>query len=114
MEKRDARIDAYINDSAQFSLPLLKHVRGRNFSSNPIKTGAKKSSVASKFVPTFAAALHRIRKVLDSFDKSNSSQQKAHIEWIAEAKSEATRDRCLKQGLECIAERKSRHWKYAK
>ena len=34
------------------------------------------------------------------------------MEWIGEAKTEATREKRLAQALEWLAEGKHRHWKY--
>lgn len=39
-------------------------------------------------------------------------RQREYVEWITEAKREATRDKRLAQAVEWIAEGKSRNWKY--
>ncbi|MEP6766075.1 MAG: YdeI/OmpD-associated family protein [Gemmatimonadaceae bacterium] len=80
----------------------------------PVKTAAKKSTTAPKLPPAFAVALNANRKALDSFDAFSPSQRTEYSSWIADAKSDATRDRRLEQALEWIAEGKSRHWKYQK
>lgn len=46
------------------------------------------------------------------FEQFSPSQKKEYITWFEEAKSEATRDKRLKEGLEWIGEGKTRHWKY--
>ncbi|TSD67700.1 hypothetical protein FFF34_010020 [Inquilinus sp. KBS0705] len=46
------------------------------------------------------------------FDKFSPSQKKEYITWFEEAKSEATREKRLKEGLEWISEGKIRNWKY--
>lgn len=79
-----------------------------------IKTAAKKSSAAPQLPPVLVAALNANRKALDSFDAFGPSQRKEYIAWIAEAKSDTTRDRRLEQAMAWIAEGKSRNWKYQK
>ena len=49
------------------------------------------------------------RKVFDEFPPS---AQRDYIEWITEAKQEATRQKRLAQAVEWIAEGKRRNWKY--
>ncbi len=80
----------------------------------PAKAAAKKTSAASRVPAVLAAALSRNRKALNSFDAFNPSQRKDYIEWIDEAKAEATRDRRVEQAMEWIADGKSRNWKYEK
>lgn len=41
-------------------------------------------------------------------------KQREYIDWLAEAKTEATRDKRLAQALEWMAEGKGRNWKYEK
>ena len=49
------------------------------------------------------------RKVFDGF---TPSQQREYVEWIVEAKREATRASRVAQAVEWIAEGKTRNWKY--
>jgi uncharacterized protein YdhG (YjbR/CyaY superfamily) len=74
MGTRDPRVDAYIEQSAEFARPILKHLR----------------QVIHSACPT----VHET------------------IEWLLEAKTEATRQRRLASAVEWIAAGKSRHWKY--
>ncbi|MGY4539067.1 hypothetical protein ACVW0P_003493 [Mucilaginibacter sp. UYNi724] len=46
------------------------------------------------------------------FDNFSPSQKKEYITWFEEAKTEATRDKRLAEGMAWIAEGKTRHWKY--
>lgn len=64
-------------------------------------------------VPTeFAAALRRNRVADSNFTAFSPSCRREYIDWIAEAKRPATRDRRIVQALEWIAEGKQRNWKY--
>ena len=49
---------------------------------------------------------------MDNFEKFSPSKKREYLEWFAEAKSEATRQKRIDQALEWITEGKSRHWKY--
>jgi uncharacterized protein YdeI (YjbR/CyaY-like superfamily) len=46
--------------------------------------------------------------------KNHNPEFDKYIEWIVEAKQEATREKRLAQAVEWMAEGKSRHWKYQK
>jgi uncharacterized protein YdeI (YjbR/CyaY-like superfamily) len=78
----------------------------------------KKTPAASKKplpVPAILrTALAKNAKARATFDAFSPSHQREYIEWIAEAKSEETRDRRIATALEWMAEGKSRNWKYAR
>ncbi|HEU4723949.1 MAG TPA: YdeI/OmpD-associated family protein [Candidatus Eisenbacteria bacterium] len=59
-----------------------------------------------------AAALKRNRKARDTFEKFSPSHRNEYIEWITEAKQDATRERRLAQAIVWMAEGKPRNWKY--
>lgn len=60
----------------------------------------------------FTAALKKNKKAQAAFDDFSPSHRREYLEWITEAKQEATRERRIAQALEWIAEGKSRNWKY--
>lgn len=62
----------------------------------------------------FQSALSENNKALQIFEKASPSFRKEYITWITEAKTEATRNKRMKQALEWIAEGKGRNWKYEK
>ncbi|MEP6778957.1 MAG: YdeI/OmpD-associated family protein, partial [Gemmatimonadaceae bacterium] len=77
------------------------------------KAPAKKTAVLN--VPAaLAIALKGNRKALDTFDAFSPSQRKEYIEWVTEAKAEATRDRRIEQAIEWMADGRVRNWKYQK
>jgi uncharacterized protein YdeI (YjbR/CyaY-like superfamily) len=47
-----------------------------------------------------------------NFDRSSYSHKKEYVEWIVNAKTDATRQKRMETAAEWIAEGKSRHWKY--
>jgi uncharacterized protein YdeI (YjbR/CyaY-like superfamily) len=59
-----------------------------------------------------AAALKRSGKARATFEGFSPSHRNEYIEWIEEAKTEATRKKRLATTLEWLAEGKGRNWKY--
>lgn len=62
----------------------------------------------------FRAALKKNKKAQTTFDNLSPSHQREYVEWITEAKHEATRQRRLATALQWLAEGKSKNWKYEK
>lgn len=62
----------------------------------------------------FTAALQANPAALEHFERFSPSKRKEYVEWITEAKSDATRAKRLGTAVEWIAEGKARHWKYEK
>lgn len=62
--------------------------------------------------PVLSAALKKDKAARATFDKFPYSCKKEYIEWITEAKTDATRDKRLATTLEWLAEGKRRNWKY--
>ncbi len=62
--------------------------------------------------PAFAAALEAVPAARATFEAFAPSHRREYLEWIAEAKREATRDKRIAQAVEWLAEGKKRHWKY--
>ena len=73
----------------------------------------KKAPVAILEMPVdFAAALTKNKKAQAVFDKFPPGKRKDYIEWITEAKTEATKLKRIETAVEWIAEGKGRNWKY--
>ncbi len=73
------------------------------------KTGEKKELVVPDY---FINALAKNKQAKQAFENYGYSHKKEYVEWIAEAKTEATRDKRMATAIEWLAEGKSRHWKY--
>lgn len=58
------------------------------------------------------AALKKNKPARETFEKFPYSCKKEYVEWITEAKTEATRNKRLATTLEWLAEGKRRNWKY--
>ena len=60
----------------------------------------------------FAEALSNEPKALTAFENFSPSHKREYLEWITEAKTDATREKRVATALEWLSEGKSRHWKY--
>jgi len=60
------------------------------------------------------AALGKNKKAKVTFDAFSPSHRREYVEWIVEAKQEATRQRRLAQAIAWMAEGKVRMWKYVR
>lgn len=61
-----------------------------------------------------AAALRKNAAARKTYESFPPSGQREYVEWITEAKQEATRKRRLETAIEWMAEGKPRNWKYMK
>lgn len=79
-----------------------------------VKLPAKKKTAKRPLEtpPELLAAFHRNKAARLGFEGLSPSHQREYIEWITEAKQEATRERRLAKALEQLGEGKSRNWKY--
>ncbi len=59
-------------------------------------------------------ALARNEKAAETFDAFPPSCKRDYVEWITEAKTDATRDKRLATTIEWLSEGKKRNWKYEK
>jgi uncharacterized protein YdeI (YjbR/CyaY-like superfamily) len=75
---------------------------------------ASKTKTPLKPPPYFLSALRKNRKAQATYDAFSYSCKKEYLQWVTEAKTEATRDRRLAQAIDWMAEGKQRNWKYQK
>ena len=64
--------------------------------------------------PDFAASLERAPKAKAALDSFPPSARRDYLEWIADAKQEATRQKRIATAVEWLSEGKRRNWKYEK
>lgn len=74
----------------------------------------RQSKPRLKIPAYFSAALKGNPKAFTTFQTFSPSHQREYVEWITEAKTEATRQKRLATTLEWLTEGKSRNWKYEK
>jgi uncharacterized protein YdeI (YjbR/CyaY-like superfamily) len=106
--------------TAVSSLPSKKTLSGYIKEAMKLNDAGVKSPTRSKpraprevVVPdNLRIALQKNKKALATFEKLPLSHKREYIEWITEAKTEATRTRRLDTAIEWMAEGKRRNWKY--
>ncbi|HVM22125.1 MAG TPA: YdeI/OmpD-associated family protein [Sphingomicrobium sp.] len=64
--------------------------------------------------PDFAAALDRAPKARATLEAFPPSARRDYLEWISEAKQDATREKRIATAVEWLSEGKRRNWKYEK
>jgi uncharacterized protein YdeI (YjbR/CyaY-like superfamily) len=64
--------------------------------------------------PEFAAALAKAPQARSALDSFPPSSQRDYLDWIAEAKQDATRQKRIATAIEWLSEGKRRNWKYEK
>jgi uncharacterized protein YdeI (YjbR/CyaY-like superfamily) len=74
----------------------------------PLKT-PKKALVVPAYL---TVALKKNKKAFDFFEGFSPGKRRDYVEWITEAKTDATRARRVETSVQWIAEGKARNWKY--
>lgn len=80
-----------------------------------ITTETKKVPVEKKelIVPDyFTNILNENSKAKEAFEKFSYSHKKEYLEWIIDAKTDATRQKRMETAMEMMSEGKSKNWKY--
>lgn len=75
---------------------------------------ARAPATAPDVPEDLASALKKNAAARKTFDAFSPSAKREYVEWITEAKQEATRQKRLATTIEWLAEGKSRNWKYKK
>ena len=97
----DAELDRLIRDAADLAKTA------------PAPRKAKhEPKPAPELHPAFAAALAKAPKAKAALDGFPPSARRDYLEWIAEAKQDATRDKRIATAIEWLSEGKRRNWKY--
>lgn len=101
---KDSVLISYIRQAAQLNKEKIK-LPAKEKSLQPRKAALPK---------IFSEALLKNKKAKQHFDGFSDSKKYEYIEWIMEAKTDATRDARIKTSIEWLMEGKSRNWKYIK
>ena len=72
----------------------------------------KQPKPVPKAPPAFVKALRSNPKAKATFDAFSPSHRREYLEWIVEAKTDATRDKRIATAIEWLTAGKSRNWKY--
>ncbi len=77
-----------------------------------LKTTTAKPKAEIPMPDYFAEVLSNEPQALATFENFSASHKREYLEWITEAKTEATREKRMLTAVEWLNEGKSRHWKY--
>jgi len=100
----DKILIAYIKEAAKLNEDEIKLPQKK-------KSGDKKELIVPDVL---RAALKKNKKAAVTFDAFSYSNKKDYVEWITEAKTDATRETRLDTAIEWMSEGKNRNWKYQK
>ena len=100
----DKKMTAWIKEA------MALNDKGIKLAAKP-KTTDKKEMVVPDY---FIKALSKNKKAKQTFESFAYSHKKEYLQWIAEAKTEETRNKRIAAAIEMMSEGKSRNWKYAK
>ena len=104
----DAKLKGYIRAAMKANDLGLKPVRDKMR-----RQGTKPAAALLAKTPTYlAAALKTDAKARATWDGFSPSHRKVYVEWLVEAKQDATRAKRLAQTLVWLREGKGRNWKY--
>ncbi len=81
---------------------------------SPARAKPKKPPAELILPDDLVSALRVNQAASAAFEKFSLSHRREYVEWITEAKTEATRSRRIEQTVQLLAEGKPRYWKYAK
>jgi uncharacterized protein YdeI (YjbR/CyaY-like superfamily) len=97
----DAELDALIRKAAELagSAPAARKTK-------------QAQKPAAEMHPDFATALAKAPKAKATLDGFPPSAQRDYLEWISEAKQDATRAKRVATAVEWLSEGKRRHWRY--
>lgn len=90
----------------------LKKAMQLNLEKTPPVRKASSPKPPPQLPEDMAAALKKNAKARKAYEAFPPSAQRDYVEWIVEAKREATRASRLAQAIEWMAEGKRRNWKY--
>jgi uncharacterized protein YdeI (YjbR/CyaY-like superfamily) len=80
----------------------------------PQKEPASKE-IKELIIPEYLTeAVNASPRASETFGRFSYSQKKEYVEWVTDAKSEATRNKRMEQAIEWMEEGKQRNWKYQK
>jgi uncharacterized protein YdeI (YjbR/CyaY-like superfamily) len=74
--------------------------------------GSQAKRAAPRTPPDLTAALKKNAKAAATYAAFTPSCKREYVEWITEARQDATRQRRLTQAIQWMAQGKSRNWKY--
>jgi len=86
-----------------------KQLNDKGIKNTARKTSSRKPLEAPAYMLT---AIKKNKKAWTTFENFSPSNKRDYVEWITEAKTEATCNKRLTQAIEWMVEGKPRNWKY--
>jgi uncharacterized protein YdeI (YjbR/CyaY-like superfamily) len=80
----------------------------------PVKKKSNSNKKEVKVPNDFSLMLKKNKMAFKTFNHFSLSHKKEYVEWIIEAKTEATINKRMKTAIEWLTEGKPRNWKYIK
>lgn len=99
----DKKLKAYIQEAMMLNEEGIK-----------VKKVVKPAKPEIPVPDYFLKALQQNKPALTVFENFSASCKREYLEWITEAKTEATRTKRMEQAIAWISEGKKRHWQYQK
>ena len=98
---RDAELDRLIREAVELAsrAPAPRKVKHEPKAAAPIH-------------PDFAAALEQAPEAKAHLDAFPPGARREYLDWVADAKQDATRQKRIASAVEWLSEGKKRHWKY--
>ena len=93
---------------------MIKEAAALNDAGVKVKREPKAPKKPLKAPTYMLAAIKKNKKAQATFEGFSPSAQRDYIEWVTEAKTDATRDRRLETAVQWMSEGKIRNWKYAR
>ena len=97
----DRQLAAYVRKAAKLNDGGVKVARMKAVPKKPVKVP-----------PDLAAALKKNQAARKTFEAFSPSNKREYLEWITEAKADATRARRLTTAVDWMSQGKTRNWKY--
>jgi uncharacterized protein YdeI (YjbR/CyaY-like superfamily) len=95
-------------------IDFLKQAKRLNDEGIKVPTEPKKKKEELLMPDDLIEELRKNKKAMATYEGFSATNKREYIEWINEAKTEATRNKRLQTALEWIAEGKIKNWKYIK
>ncbi len=93
-------------------IDFIKQAKKLNDDGVKLPAKAKKAKKDVVVPDELLKALKRDKKALQNFEAFSPSQKNEYAQWVAEAKTDITREKRILTALEWISEEKGRNWKY--
>lgn len=107
MPKLDPRVDAYIKRAKPFAQPILVHLRKVVHEACPgVEEGVKWGVPHCDYKGPFCG--------MAAFTTFAPGRRREYVEWVLDAKQDATRAKRIADAVAWMAEGKIRNWKYTK